>query len=152
MEPARRLPRAALCAASRTTERGREIALRRALGAGKAAIVRQLFTPALNDDPDVSLFTARWNDEPVGGAMSLRVDDTVGVYAVGTLKRARRRGVATAATWAAIDSWRRRGCTVAVLQASEMGLPLRSRQRRGQGVGDEEEKDRAAAAAGGRAG
>ena len=46
------------------------------------------------------------------------------MYAVGTLADARRRGVGTAATWAAVAAGRAWGCDKVVLQASEMGFPM----------------------------
>jgi predicted acetyltransferase len=48
----------------------------------------------------------------------------VGVYAVGTSTVARRRGIATAMTWAAVQAGREWGCAAATLQASEMGEPV----------------------------
>lgn len=87
-------------------------------------LVRQLFPPSFAADPNVRLFTARLEGRPVGGAVAIRSGDVSGVYAVGTLPAARRRGVGTAATWAAIAAGRAWGCDTVVLQSSAMGLSM----------------------------
>lgn len=89
-----------------------------------ASIASQVFSPALAADPDAQLFVARLDGEPAGTALALRTGSVSGVYAVQVLERARRRGVGTALTWAAVNAGRRWGCDSVVLQASEMGLPL----------------------------
>jgi len=61
---------------------------------------------------------------PWGGSVAIRTGDVSGVYAVGTIARARRRGIGTAASWAAVAAGRAWGCDTIVLQASEMGLPI----------------------------
>jgi GNAT superfamily N-acetyltransferase len=91
-----------------------------------AALAKTLFSPALAADPDVQLFTARLDGRPVGTALAIRTGDVSGVYAVGTLKQARHRGVGTAATWAAVAAGRTWGCDTIVLQASEMGYSVYS--------------------------
>jgi len=53
--------------------------------------------------------------------------DVCGVYNVGTTPALRGKGYGEALTWAAVDVGRRAGCEVAVLQASEMGLPVYER-------------------------
>jgi GNAT superfamily N-acetyltransferase len=57
--------------------------------------------------------------ESSGAVPTIRTGDVSGVYAVGTLAGARRRGVGTAATWAAVAAGRTWGCGTIVLQASE---------------------------------
>jgi GNAT superfamily N-acetyltransferase len=89
-------------------------------------LARRLFPPSFAADPDVQLFTARLDGRPVGGAVAIRSGDVAGVYAVGTLPGARRRGVGTAATWAAVTAGRAWGCDTVVLQSSEMGYPMYS--------------------------
>ena len=88
-----------------------------------AALVQQLFSPSFARDPDVQLFTGRLDGRPVGTSIAIRTGDVSGVYAVGTLKAARRRGVGTALTWAAVAAGRAWGSDTIVLQASEMGFP-----------------------------
>ncbi len=60
----------------------------------------------------------------MGTSLAIRTGEVAGVYAVGTLRDARRRGVGTAATWAAVAASRAWGCDKVVLQASEMGFPM----------------------------
>ena len=83
---------------------------------------RRLFSPSFARDPDVQLFTGRLDGRPVGTSIAIRTGDVSGVYAVGTLKADRRRGVGTALTWAAVGAGRAWGCDTIVLQASEMGF------------------------------
>jgi GNAT superfamily N-acetyltransferase len=84
----------------------------------------RLFPASFATDPDVQLFTARLEERPVGTSVAIRTGDVAGVYAVSTLPTARRRGVGTAATWAAVAAGRAWGCDTIVLQASEMGFSL----------------------------
>jgi GNAT superfamily N-acetyltransferase len=83
--------------------------------------------PSFVTDPDVQLFTARLDDVPAGVSIAIRTGDVSGVYGVGTLPHARRRGVGSATTWAAVGAGRAWGCDTVVLQASEMGLPMYER-------------------------
>lgn len=87
-------------------------------------LASRLFPPSLAADPDVRLFTARLDGQPVGTSVAIRTGEVSGVYAVGTLATARRRGVGAAATWAAVAAGRAWGCDTIVLQASEMGASL----------------------------
>ncbi|HEV8490270.1 MAG TPA: hypothetical protein VGQ58_10840, partial [Candidatus Limnocylindrales bacterium] len=51
--------------------------------------------------------------------------ETLGIYAVGTLAHARRRGYGRAVTWAVLEAgataW---GSRQAILQSSQMGVPV----------------------------
>ena len=92
------------------------------VGAGLTPdIARRLYPLSFAEDPDVRLFTVRREGQPVGASVAIRTGHVGGVYAVGTLESARRRGVGTAASWAAVAAIRAWGCDTAVLQASEMG-------------------------------
>jgi GNAT superfamily N-acetyltransferase len=82
----------------------------------------RLFPPSFAADPDVRLFVALLNGRPVGTSIAIRTGDVSGVYGVGTLPGARRRGVGTAAAWAAVEAGRAWDCGAIVLQASEMGF------------------------------
>lgn len=84
----------------------------------------RLFSPSFAADPDVQLFTARLDGRPVGTSVAIRTGDVAGVYAVSTLATARRRGVGTAASWAAVAAGRAWGSDTIVLQASEMGFSV----------------------------
>lgn len=75
-------------------------------------------------DPNVRVFTAWLDERPVGTSIAIRTGDVAGVYGVGTIPEARRRGVGTAISWAAVAAGRAWGCQTIVLQATEMGLPV----------------------------
>jgi GNAT superfamily N-acetyltransferase len=87
-------------------------------------VARPMLPEAFLTDPDVALTTVLLDGEPVGHSLAIRSGDVCGIYNVGTLPSARRRGVGTAATWAAVAAGRRWGCRVAVLQSSEMGQSI----------------------------
>jgi len=93
------------------------------LVAGGATVddVERLLPATMLADPDVALLTASLDGRPAGTALAIRSGATIGVYNVGTLAAARRRGVGTSATWAALAAGRTWGCQLAVLQSSEMG-------------------------------
>jgi len=63
-------------------------------------------------------------DDVAGNSLLYRTLDVGGIYAVGTVERARRRGVGTAVTWAAVQQARDWGCWAVTLQATQMGLPV----------------------------
>jgi ribosomal protein S18 acetylase RimI-like enzyme len=62
--------------------------------------------------------------QPVGTASSFTTDDVVGIYNVGTIPQARRRGIGAALTLQALADARARGARHAVLHASEMGVSI----------------------------
>jgi ribosomal protein S18 acetylase RimI-like enzyme len=94
-----------------------------ALGAGER--FRRLFGPTFAGDSAVRLVVASLDGNPVSAAAAIGFGRTLGVYAVGTVESARRRGIGRAVTWAAIVAGRSAwGSTLAVLQSSEMGRPL----------------------------
>ena len=96
------------------------VAVRAAMGLSPD-LARRLYPQAFAEDPDVRLFTVKLDGVPVGASAAIHSGDIGGVYAVGTIKTARRRGVGTAASWAAVAACREWGCDTVVLQASEMG-------------------------------
>lgn len=89
-----------------------------------AETVEALFGPGFRDDSDVRMFCVRLDGEAVGSSIAIRTGDVGGVYAVGTVKSARKRGVGTAATWAAIGAARAWGCRTVVLQSSKMAISI----------------------------
>ena len=104
---------------------GREEFLEVVEAAGLArALGEALFTPAFMGDGDVEGFVARLDGRPVGTSLAIRSPGTAGVYNVGTLPAARRRGVGTALTWAAVAVARDAGLDCAVLQSSEMAVSM----------------------------
>lgn len=82
------------------------------------------FPRRLVDEPDTAMFIGYLEDTPAASSFVTRTGDTAGIYAVGTAEAARRRGVGSAVTWAAVGAARDWGCAAVVLQASEMGYPV----------------------------
>ena len=89
-----------------------------------AELAQRMFCASFAADPDVRLFTAYLDGRPAGTSLAIRTGDVSGVYNVGTLPDARRRGVGAAATWAAVAAGWEWGCATIVLQSSEMGFSL----------------------------
>lgn len=76
-------------------------------------------------DPEVRLVVGSLDDVPVTTALVFHSGRALGIYAVGTVESARRRGYGAAITWAAIDAGRAAwGALPAILQSSGMGLPV----------------------------
>ena len=72
-------------------------------------------------DPSVyHVLLARLDGETVATAMAFDLDGDCGIYNVGTLEHARRRGLATALTATQLHDARARGCKSASLQATPM--------------------------------
>lgn len=91
-----------------------------ALEAGE--LLRAILNPRLVADPDVRIAVLDVDGDPVAGAMAFRWGESLGVYSVATIERARRQGFGQAVTWAAIEAGRRAwGSRFAVLQSSVMG-------------------------------
>lgn len=65
--------------------------------------------------------------EPATSATLQLTGEIAGVSFVGTRDDYRRRGLGEAMTWHAVREGAKRGCTIAALQASEMGLPIYER-------------------------
>lgn len=78
----------------------------------------------LADDPAWTMVTGYAGREPVARSMSFLTGDVVGIYNVGTVPAARRRGYGWAVTLAAIMAGVAAGATVATLQSSAMALPM----------------------------
>jgi ribosomal protein S18 acetylase RimI-like enzyme len=90
-----------------------------------APLLARALGPGFASDDNVRLAVGYVDDSPVARAAAIRDGSTIGIYVVGTDDRFRRRGIGRAVTWAAIEAgveaW---GGTLAVLQSSEMGVPL----------------------------
>jgi GNAT superfamily N-acetyltransferase len=98
-----------------------------AAGAGVAPtdpFLRNMLPEGAVDDPEIRLFGGFLDGAPVATSIAIRSEGAVGIYAVGTAESARRRGIATAMTWAAVEAGRLWGSQAAILQASEMGEPV----------------------------
>jgi len=67
---------------------------------------------------------ARLDGETVATAMAFDLDGDCGIYNVGTLEHARRRGLATALTAIQLHDARARGCETASLQATQIAERL----------------------------
>ena len=87
-------------------------------------LARRLFSESFASDPDVELFVARLEGQLVGTSIAIRSREAAGVYNVGTLPAARRRGVGAALTWATVEAGRAWGRDTIVLQSSEMAIPM----------------------------
>jgi len=87
-------------------------------------LARRIYPGSFAHDPEVQFFVGRLGGQAVGTSISIQGGGASGVVAVGTLPEARRRGVGTALSWAAVDAGRLRGFDTIVLQATPMGLPV----------------------------
>jgi hypothetical protein len=90
----------------------------------EATLVRELTPPSVLDDPGIRMFTGLVDGRPAASSIAIRSDHAVGIYSVSTAPWARRRGVGTAMTWAAIAAGIEWGCPAATLQSSRMGEPV----------------------------
>lgn len=75
--------------------------------------------PGLSAD-GAHFYVARFNGEIATALMAFDHEGDCGIYIVGTVPAARRRGLATALTALAVAEARERGCTTASLQSTEM--------------------------------
>ena len=83
-----------------------------------------IYSRSFVDDPDIRLFVGRLDGTRAGYSIAIRSGDVSGVYNVGVARSARRRGVGTAVTWAAVEAGRAWGCEIAVLQSTEMAFSM----------------------------
>jgi len=89
--------------------------------------VERLMGPAFLKVAGFGSYLGTVDDEPVA-VSSVFVDGGVaGVYNVATLESHRRRGIGKAMTWRSVLRGREAGCSVAVLEASELGKPVYER-------------------------
>jgi ribosomal protein S18 acetylase RimI-like enzyme len=87
------------------------------------AVAERFIGPRLLADDRVAAFLATSGSEPVGQAVGYRAEDTVGVFGVGVIERARRRGTGAALTVRAARAFGDRA-DIAWLQPSEMARRL----------------------------
>ena len=82
-------------------------------------IAERFVGPRMLEDDRVRMFTAWIDGEPVGEASGYLLHDTVGIYGVGVVGSARRRGIGAALTLRASRAFEDRA-DLAWLQPSEM--------------------------------
>jgi ribosomal protein S18 acetylase RimI-like enzyme len=87
-------------------------------------LVDRMFPDELLADSRVQAFVGILEGRPVGYSLAIASTASSGIYNVGTLPAARRRGVGTGVTWAAVDAGRQAGFDCAVLQSTQMGLGM----------------------------
>ena len=83
-----------------------------------------VFPERLIGSSGADYFLASLDGTFVGISVAFRTGESGGIYSVATLEEARRRGVGSAVTWAAVRAIRDWGCAAAVLQSSAMGYPV----------------------------
>jgi GNAT superfamily N-acetyltransferase len=81
----------------------------------------------LLDDDTMCVFVGRVDGEPVSCSLLAISGRTAGVYNVATSPHHRGKGYGAALTWAVVAEGGRRGCTHAILQASQLGYPVYKR-------------------------
>jgi ribosomal protein S18 acetylase RimI-like enzyme len=84
-----------------------------------AEIAERFVGRRMLEDPRVRMFTAWIDGEPVGEASAYLLHDTVGIFGVGVVESARRRGIGTALTLRAARAFDDR-TDLAWLQPSDM--------------------------------
>jgi GNAT superfamily N-acetyltransferase len=87
-------------------------------------LAEAIYSPGFVADPEIRLFVGRLDGTRAGYSIAIRSGEVSGVYNVGVARAARRRGVGTAVTWAAVEAGRAWGCETAVLQSTEMALSM----------------------------
>lgn len=92
-----------------------------------AEAMSQLLTMRFIEDPGWRAYVGAVEGQPVAASMLQLDGDIAGVYFVGTRNDFRKRGLGGAMTWHAVREGAEAGCTVATLQASDMGKPVYER-------------------------
>lgn len=87
-------------------------------------LAEAIYSPGFVDDPDIRVFVGWLDGTRAGYSIAIRSGDVSGVYNVGVAPNARRRGVGTSLTWAAVEAGRDWGCETAVLQSTEMAFSM----------------------------
>jgi GNAT superfamily N-acetyltransferase len=90
-------------------------------------LVGPLSDPSMYQRAGWTALLATVRGVPIATSAVFVTGDVAGIYNVATVERYRGRGYGEALTWAAVDVGRRAGCAVAVLQATDMGLPVYER-------------------------
>ncbi len=90
-------------------------------------LVERLLEPELATAPGVAVYVGYLDGEPVTSGAGFRSGRTIGVYNIGTVPGARRRGFGAEMTARVAADGRSAGCDVAILQPSDMGRSLYER-------------------------
>jgi GNAT superfamily N-acetyltransferase len=77
--------------------------------------------------PGATVYLGRADGGPVVSGFTVRTGDTLGIFTIATEPAARGRGFGAAMTSRLIADGAAAGCTVAALQASDMGRPIYER-------------------------
>lgn len=88
---------------------------------------RQFLSPNVLSIPDAALYVGYVDGLPVATSALFASHHVAGVYNVACLPSHRKRGFGEALTWHAVHAGAAIGCTIASLQASEMGEPIYQR-------------------------
>ena len=96
-----------------------------ALGFGLGeALVRTFLDVRMLEHPDSTFYVGYLDGQPLATGLGFRTGDTIGVYNISTIEAARRRGFGAAMTARIAADGAAAGCVVAILQASQMGMPV----------------------------
>ena len=74
-----------------------------------------------------AVYVGYTDGKPVSSGFGIRTGRTIGIYNIGTVESARRRGYGAAMTVRVAADGAAAGCDVAILQASDMGRPVYER-------------------------
>jgi ribosomal protein S18 acetylase RimI-like enzyme len=77
--------------------------------------------------PEATFYVGYRDGVAVTSGLGVRSGRTIGVYNIATVESARRQGLGAAMTMRVVEDGAAAGCDVAILQASEMGLPVYDR-------------------------
>lgn len=80
--------------------------------------------PSFMQRSNCEMFLAYIDGQAAATSLLYKTDDIAGIYWVGVKKAYRGRGLGQAVTWASIETGKKQGCSLASLQASDMGEPM----------------------------
>lgn len=87
-------------------------------------MAEQMMPPAVLSEESVRLLAATMDRQAVACGLLSVSGNVAGVYNIGVHPDFRRQGLGEAMTWAVLEAGREAGCTVGVLESSEMAYPL----------------------------
>jgi GNAT superfamily N-acetyltransferase len=91
------------------------------------AVADMAMHDGLLERADCAIYVGYSAGAPVTTGLAIRTGRTIGVYNIATIEAARRRGLGSLMTARITADGRAKGCDVAILQASEMGLSVYER-------------------------